>query len=261
MATLLAAGHGGRSLEPFFEGASGAAVVVNVASGIEIAGHNPERAERALLPPGSALKPFVLAALIESGKLRPGDQWRCPGDLRIAGRGLACSHPPQAAPLDARRAIAYSCNTFVAHFAERLAPDELMLALARYGFETSRTTDVRLIALGEDGVATTVKGLLAAYRRLALRSSRPMLAPVLAGMEDAVEYGTAQRARAATWKVAGKTGSVVSAEGAHVAWFAGFAPSRAPKVALAVMVQGRSGGADAAPIAGRILEACARGTL
>lgn len=236
-------------------------MVIHASSGMAIAEHDPARTVRALAPPGSTLKPIVLATLIETGKLRPGDRWRCPGDLRIAGRALSCSHPPVGSPMDVRLALAYSCNCFTAHFAERLGESELTLALARYGIESGLQSDVRLAALGEDGVLTTVNGLAAAYRRLALRLSRPVMAPVLAGMEDAVEYGTAQRAKSASWKVVGKTGSVVSAEGAHVAWFAGFAPSRAPKVVAVVMVQGRSGGADAAPIAGRILEACARGSL
>ena len=265
IATLLAAGHrtsaASRPMDPFFEGVSGAAVVIHASSGMAIAEHDPARTVRALAPPGSTLKPFVLATLIETGKLRPGDRWRCPGDLRIAGRALSCSHPPVGSPMDVRTALAYSCNCFTAHFAERLGESELTLALARYGIESDLQSDVRLAALGEDGVLTTVNGLATAYRRLALRLSRPVMAPVLAGMEDAVEYGTAQRAKSASWNVAGKTGSVVSAEGAHVAWFAGFAPSRAPKVVAVVMVQGRSGGADAAPIAGRILDACARGSL
>jgi cell division protein FtsI/penicillin-binding protein 2 len=262
LTTLLAAPlQAHRTLDSFFDRTPGAAVLINASSGIPIAEHDPDRVQRAFFPPGSTLKPFVLATLIETGKLRPSDRWRCPGDLQIAGRALSCSHPPLSAPLDARAALAYSCNNFVAHFAERLGPEELTLALARYGIESDLHSDIRLIALGEGGVLTTVSGLAAAYRRLALRLPRPVLAPVLAGLEDAVDYGTGQRAKAASWKVAGKTGSVVSAEGAHVAWFAGFAPSRGPKFIAAVMVQGRSGGADAAPIAGRILEACAGGTL
>jgi cell division protein FtsI/penicillin-binding protein 2 len=87
------------------------------------------------------------------------------------------------------------------------------------------------------------------------------MAPVLAGMEDAVTYGTARRAQVAGLAVAGKTGSVRAGDGAFIAWFAGFAPSRDPAVVVTVMLQGRSGGADAAPIAGRILEAWGKGGL
>ena len=99
------------------------------------------------------------------------------------------------------------------------------------------------------------------YRRLALNSGRRGMEAILAGLEDAVEFGTAQRAKVAGVTVAGKTGSIHSADGAAIAWFAGFAPSRQPAVAVAVMLQGRSGGADAAPIAARILQAHSKGRL
>ena len=84
---------------------------------------------------------------------------------------------------------------------------------------------------------------------------RDLSPPVRAGLEGAVAFGTAQHARVAGVQVAGKTGSAFTAEGEHVAWFAGFMPSREPDVVVVVMLRGRSGGADAAPVAGRILEA------
>jgi cell division protein FtsI/penicillin-binding protein 2 len=61
--------------------------------------------------------------------------------------------------------------------------------------------------------------------------------------------------------IAGKTGSVHTGAGNRIAWFAGFLPSRAPHVAIAVMVAGSSGGADAAPVAGRILAAYQAGSI
>jgi cell division protein FtsI/penicillin-binding protein 2 len=99
-----------------------------------------------------------------------------------------------------------------------------------------------------------------AYRRLASLAGRPEMAPILEGLEGAVEYGTAQLAQVRGLRIAGKTGSVTTAAGAH-AWFAGFAPSRSPEVVVTVVVQGRSGAADAAPIAGHILEAHKAGRL
>jgi cell division protein FtsI/penicillin-binding protein 2 len=257
IATLFAAAARAQDrLAPFFEGAHGAAILIGAAARRPIAIHAPELAGRLLVPPGSTMKPFVLAALLESGKLRPADSFRCPGYLVIAGHNLACSHPRGLPPMQVRTAIAYSCNCFVAHFAERFDPG----ALARYGL-TSRTNwiddeaegaitraDSRLLALGEEGILVTPAGLAMGYLRLARTS--PLA--IREGLEDAVDYGTAQRARVDGVKVAGKTGSV-----RNTAWFAGFTP----KYAIAVMLQGRSGGADAAPIASRILEAACRGAL
>jgi hypothetical protein len=198
--------------------------------------------------------------------MRPGDSFRCPGLLELSGFNLSCSHPPDLPPMVARTAIAWSCNCFVAHYAARFEPGELTRALARFGM-LSRTAwldeeatgevtrgDPRLQALGEAGVLVTPAAMALAYTRLAVSSARAWMAPVLSGMEDAVEFGTARRARVTGAKAAGKTGSVRSADGAHLAWFAGFVPSAAPRYVVTVMLQGRSGGADAAPIAGRILE-------
>jgi cell division protein FtsI/penicillin-binding protein 2 len=228
--------------------------------------HAPELAARLLAAPGSTVKPFTVAALLEAGKLRSGDSFRCPGALEIAGRNLACSHSPGLPPMQARTAIAYSCNCFVAHYAARLEPGELSRAFARWGL-LSRSQwmedeaegewtggDVRLQAVGESGVRVTPAALAMAYTRLATLSARAWMAPVRAGLEDAVEFGTAQRARVAGMKVAGKTGSVRSAEGAQLAWFAGFTE----RYAVTVVLQGRSGGGDAAPVASRILEAACR---
>lgn len=258
-------------LAGFFEGAHGAAILIGVANRRGIAAHEPAMVGRMLVPPGSTLKPFAIATLLESGKLRAGETFRCPGKLEIGGRNLSCSHPPDLPPMTARSAIAYSCNCFVARYAERLEPGELTRSCGRYGL-LSRTAwieeeaagefthgDVRLQSLGESGVLVTPAAVAMAYTRLAVTSARAWMAPVLGGLEDAVEVGTAQRARVAGVKVAGKTGSVRSAEGANLAWFAGFVPSVSPRYVVTVMLQGRSGGSDAAPVGGRILEAAWNG--
>ncbi len=159
--------------------------------------------------------------------------------------------------MDVPMAIAYSCNCFVAHFAQRFEVGELARFLRRAGFgsasgqigDASDLDSLRLQAIGESRVLVTPAGLLAGYAELALHA--PEL--VLAGLEGAVEYGTAQLAAVRGLKVAGKTGTVLTNTGARVAWFAGFAPSRRPEVAIVAVVQGQSGGLDAAPVAGRML--------
>src|ERR1039457_3637150 len=85
----------------------------------------------------------------------------------------------------------------------------------------------QLQSLGEDGVVVTPASLALAYCRLASRGAPAVLA------------GT------------GKTGSVRTPAGVRLAWFAGFTDG----AVVTVMLQAKSGGADAAPIAGRILEA------
>ncbi|MEO8371463.1 MAG: penicillin-binding transpeptidase domain-containing protein [Candidatus Solibacter sp.] len=266
IASLFAAGAWGKAADRCFGDAHGAAVLVDRKSRRLISAHSPELAGGAALPPGSTLKPLVLQTLLERGLLRAGDNLPCPGELQIRGRSFACTHPKLPVPVTVRTAIAYSCNCFAAHFATRFHGDDLPRALEQWGLATrtgwfgdNETTGriwsapVELQALGEDGVLATPAALALAYLRLANRAADT----VRAGLSDAVELGTAQRARVADMKVAGKTGSARSATGMYVAWFAGFTDA----AVVAVMVQGKSGGGDAAPIAARVLEAHARGAL
>ena len=272
IASLLATGAwskgiaGARSVGRLFDGAHGTAVLVDRKSLRLIAVHAPELAGGSAAPPGSTLKPLVLNALLEHGLLRDDDRFPCPGDLRLEGRSLACSHPPLGIPITVRTAIAYSCNCFVAHYASQFRAGELGREMERWGL-VSRTNwfgereaaghvwraAAPLQALGEDGVMVTTASLAMAYCRLASRAAPA----VLGGMADAVTFGTAQRAQVTGLNVAGKTGSVRTPEGARVAWFAGFTDA----AVVAVMLQARSGGADAAPIAGRMLEAHWKGRL
>jgi cell division protein FtsI/penicillin-binding protein 2 len=271
IASLIAAGACPKAAWPkgidrLFEGAHGASVLVDRKTRRLIAVHAPELAGASAAPPGSTLKPLVLNALLVRGQLRAGDSFPCAGDLRLAGRSFACSHPPLPAPSTVRTAIAYSCNSFVAHHASRFRAGELAPEMERWGL-VSRTgwfgeregagrvwdAPPTLQSLGEDGVLVTPASLAMAYCRLVSRAAPA----VLAGMADAVEFGTAQRAQVPGLKVAGKTGSVRTPSGMHLAWFAGFTDS----AVVTVMLQARSGGADAAPVAGRILEAHWKGQL
>jgi penicillin-binding protein 2 len=270
---LLSAGLKAAPLGRFFGDTRGTAVLLDLRTRKAIAAHEPELARRWLLPPGSTMKPFSLMALLESNKLRADEQFPCPIKLMLAGRSFACSHPPVGIPMRADSAIAYSCNNFVAHFATRFGADELARVLTRARFASKSgllgadevvgrvqpAGDVegrQLQAIGEAHVLVTPVGLLAAYAGLASKAA----GPVLEGLEGAVEYGTAQFAAVRGVKVAGKTGTVI-VSGAHVVWFAGFAPSRKPEVAVVVAAQGQSGAMDAAPIGGRILTARFEGKL
>ena len=263
-----------KSLEPIVGKIPGAALLVEVRTRALLAVHGAEVAGGLPAPPGSAIKPFTLEGLLQTGKLKEGETFPCPGALTIGGRSFNCSHPPIATLVDARTALAYSCNCFVAHFAARFAPGELAAHLVRCGLssrtgwfgdgEAAGNIDAardrpaqQLQAIGEGGIVVTPAQMAAAYRQLAL--SAP--AAIRDGLAGAVDFGTAQRARTPGTAVAGKTGSVRAPDGTMYAWFCGYAPREAPSVVVAVMLQGRSGGADAAPIASQIFEAHFAGRL
>jgi cell division protein FtsI/penicillin-binding protein 2 len=256
-----AGGRLARLLSP----ASGAAVLLDVQTRRVIAVNGESVAATFLAPPGSTIKPLVLSALIRRGIVGLRTSFPCPARLTIGGRRFDCAHPPLAVPLHADTALAYSCNCFVAHFAEQFEPGQLAMDLQGTGIarsQTALTSDAqRMQALGESAVMTSALELALAYRQLAVNSDQPGMELITTGLEGAVEFGTAQNARVPGVTVAGKTGSATTNDGAHVAWFAGFMPSRAPEVVVTVMLAGRSGGSDAAPVASEILEAHRAGRL
>lgn len=215
----------------------------------------------ARVPPGSAIKPFVINALLKHGHIHPKTSFPCPRRLTIAGRRFDCSHPGLDASILPDTALAYSCNCYVAHMAERFAPGELSRELRSFDLDAipSTTPDsIRLQSIGEAGIEVTPLALAHAYRRLSLGAAEP----VIAGMEEAVDFGTAQFAKVSGMKIAGKTGSTRRpATGEFIAWFAGFTPSRSPEKVVVVMLAGHSGGADAAPVAAQVLSDSRRGRL
>src|SRR5262245_52657271 len=117
-------------------GRAGALVVADVATGSLLASHNLDVAAGRLARPGSTVKPFVLAALLESGKLNAEQRFACRRMLRIAGLKMDCTHP-EVADLNAEEALAYSCNSFFAEMATRLTAAELVQALRRAGLDGS----------------------------------------------------------------------------------------------------------------------------
>lgn len=258
-------------------GRTGAAVLLGVESGRILATHRWDIAARTLARPGSTVKPFVLEALLDSGKLAPDYARRCRREVRIAGRRLDCSHPADPRPLDAAAALAYSCNSWFSEAARLLDDGELARALVRVGLtaatglaEEEATGRVRiprsaeerqLLALGEANIEVTPLGLVAAYRRLAQARRSPerarALAPVFDGLEGSVTYGMGGQAGAPGLEVAGKTGTASSPAGWTHAWFAGFAPATAPEIVLVVFLEKGRGGADAAPVAGQVFAAYA----
>jgi peptidoglycan glycosyltransferase len=75
-------------------------------------------------------------------------------------------------------------------------------------------------------------------------------------MIEVVKNGTGRNANISGVTVAGKTGTAENEKNKDHSWFIGFAPAENPEIAVAVILEndGRSGGAAAAPIAGRVMQ-------
>ncbi len=261
------------------EGRAGAAVVVDVITGEILGAHELDLAARRLERPGSALKPFVLMALLESGKLSANEKLLCRRTLWIGGIRMDCSHPASVVDLNAEEAIAYSCNSYFAEAAPRLSSSELVQAFRRAGFDSpsglvrgeanghiempSGREMLQLEALGDRGIEITPLELLAAYRKLALEkrngSTTGSDAAAFAGLEESVAYGMAHAANVANMKIAGKTGTAASRESTKThGFFAGYAPAERPEIVVVVFL-GRGTGGDAAGVAQMVFAEFAKG--
>ncbi|MDB4900683.1 MAG: penicillin-binding protein transpeptidase, partial [Gemmatimonadetes bacterium] len=85
--------------------------------------------------PGSTLKPFIAATLLEKGRARETDVVPTyNGVLTINGRTINDEHP--AARFSLADVIRYSSNIGIVQFAERLSPREEFEALRDFGFGT-----------------------------------------------------------------------------------------------------------------------------
>lgn len=261
-------------------GRSGSAMVVDVESGGVLAIYHPATAARTLVRPGSAIKPFILLALLRSQKLDANESFVCRRNLHVGEHDLSCSHP-QTGPLTAVSALAYSCNDFFATFGSRLTALELESVFVQAGFTSpsglfadeaagylhlaQSDEERQLQSVGEGDMKITPAEMLVAYRRLARRRNTADVTiaerTVFAGLEASTEYGMARLAspqgiKIPGMKIAGKSGTPRSSDGAWTnAWFAGYAPAEHPRVVVVVFLERGTGPSDAAPLAGEIFRA------
>ena len=261
-----------------FVGTQGAAVIVRVADNQVLAAHNIPALTRRLATPGSSVKPFVLELLLESGAVQPQQTIACRRGLTIAGRRLNCSHPPEMAIFSAQDALAFSCNSYFVTAATSLRNGELEQRYMQLGFNrpsgllpgegegritpAKNVTDRQLLAIGVEGIEITPVELAAAYLQLARIDPSKASASqktILAGLQEATDYGLAQSAKPERLTVAGKTGTASDPGTSYThAWFAGFAPVDKPEIVVVVFVNRGRGSVEAAQLAHRIFEAYER---
>ena len=100
-------------------------------------GSSPEsfinRAFLSQYEPGSVVKPFVIAALMESGRLGSRDLIPAEQARRVGGQTFreTVGHDPE---LDAYDILRFSSNTAMTHLTERFTPEELHVWLSHFGF-------------------------------------------------------------------------------------------------------------------------------
>ncbi|HEY9147388.1 MAG TPA: penicillin-binding transpeptidase domain-containing protein [Gammaproteobacteria bacterium] len=244
---------------------AGSAVVLDVTTGEVLAmvnqpAYNPNnrsdlasvrfrnRAVTDVFEPGSTMKPFTIAAALESGKYQPGTTVdTSPGMLRVGGFTIRDSR--NYGSIDVSTVIQKSSNVGASRIAMSLQPEQLWDVFVRFGFGYDSGSGLPGEAAGllnayQDwrgaqratvsygyGVSVTALQLANAYAVLAadgrkrplsllklerdeLPGSRQVIAPEIARevrtmLERVVQQGgTGTRAQVSGYRVAGKTGTV-----------------------------------------------------
>ncbi|MEI9989927.1 MAG: PBP1A family penicillin-binding protein [Rhizomicrobium sp.] len=204
------------------------------------------RATQAHRQPGSAFKPFVYLAALESG-LTPWDQ-REDQPVDIGGWTPTNFGGRSYGTITLADALAHSVNTITANLAQEVGVDNVVLAAQRLGIESKLTQNASL-ALGTSEVtpleltrayAVFANGGLKVYpyfvteiddrggnvlyrRKPADQPERIVASHVnrdlVAMLNGVVLHGTGMSAALAGHDAAGKTGTT---QDFHDAWFAGF---------------------------------------
>ena len=84
--------------------------------------------------PGSTAKAFTVAAGIEEGVINKKTTYTCDGYQKVDIFTIGCHGGEGHGTIDAKEAVAMSCNDYMMYIGRLLGPDEFIKYQARYGF-------------------------------------------------------------------------------------------------------------------------------
>ena len=84
--------------------------------------------------PGSVMKPFTLAAGLETGKITGNETYECTGGLQISGNYVQCHKREGHGTQTVQDAIANSCNVALMHMGEAIGAEDFCRYQSVFGF-------------------------------------------------------------------------------------------------------------------------------
>lgn len=91
------------------------------------------RALEGTYPPGSVIKPLVVAAALERGAVEPRETFPCPGYIDIKNYRFHDAVSGGHGSVDVSGALTWSCNVALAHMGLKLGAEGLVEGLRRFG--------------------------------------------------------------------------------------------------------------------------------
>lgn len=264
---------------------SGVIAIVNAKTGELIAfaesskNKNQNSWKSRVFSPGSTIKPFIVAAAIDSGSSFETKNYDCRSPYSIEGKTFTDDYVSKG-PTSLTQAIARSSNVCLIKVSQETGLPIVRKKLAEFGFDMNtwwqaNQSDELQLAMASVGanIPVTIDSLTKSYAILA-NQGRPFKggeAPIISAtttnsinhiLENVVINGTGKLAAIPGVGVAGKTGTVAQniniAKAEHLALFAGYLPVNAPRYTMVVVIEDghlskngknlTSGGELAAPV-------------
>ena len=84
--------------------------------------------------PGSTMKPFTVAAGLETGKLKGNETYYCGGSKNVSGTSISCANRDGHGTETLQDAVAYSCNVALMDMALAIGPEDFCRYQHVFGF-------------------------------------------------------------------------------------------------------------------------------
>lgn len=91
---------------------------------------------------GSTIKPFTVAAALESGVIDGSETYYCGGSLRVADYTIRCANRDGHGEITLEESIAHSCNVAMMLMAEKMGVDIFTAAQKNFGFGPTTGSDL-----------------------------------------------------------------------------------------------------------------------
>lgn len=92
--------------------------------------------------PGSTIKPFTVAAALETGAITGNEHYDCNGYLEVGGHTIYCHTTYGDGDVDVQSSIAWSCNVALMKIAQALGTDEFCKAQQLFNFGLKTNVDL-----------------------------------------------------------------------------------------------------------------------
>jgi penicillin-binding protein 1A len=273
------------------QGPQGAVVVIDpktrhvlaMVGGYDFTPGSFNRALRAKRQPGSAFKPFVYAAALDSGEFTPATIVNDAPEVYDLWKPKNYEKGKFLGPIRIRQALAKSINTVAIRVMYQVGPDKVVDLAKTMGISSELPRELSL-ALGSgevtplemtnafttfaaDGnyappVFVTAMGQDAVAPAEPVPALRPEIAYLMTSlMTSVVEEGTATQARKLKRPIAGKTGT---SNEARDAWFVGYTPDLVVGVWIGFddqrrLGRGEVGGSAAVPVFVELMKTATKG--